>query len=349
MTSKERVRTALSKKVPDRVPVYADFVPGVSKRLMEYMKIYTEPELSIALGNDMILTGHGISTSYYQKEDDEYICEWGCKWKYFRNATGRHPEIIYHPLEEDEDGSLAKAYKIPDPYKEERYEGSGELIRKYGKDYWIVGSIPCSIYEASWYLRGMERFMEDMYLNKEYANELLDKVMEFPLVAGKKLIDLGVDMLWLGDDVGMQTGMMMSPATWREYFKPRMAKLISEFKKANPDIKVAYHSCGNVEKIIPELIEIGLDVLNPVQPLAMNPAVLKEQYGEKLCFWGSIDVQGTLPNGTKEDIKNEVKLRMRTIGKNGGLVLSPAHSVQCDTSTENVLAFYEAAKEFGKY
>lgn len=349
MTSKERVRIALSKKTPDRVPVFADFVPEVTKRLMDQMKIYSEPEVSIALGNDMLLTGHGISTSYYAKNDDEYTCEWGCSWKYFVNTSGRHPEITTHPLEKDDDGTLTKEYKIPDPYNEERYKHSKELIEKYGNDYWIVGSIPCSIFEASWYLRGMERFLEDMYLDKEYANALMDKVMEFPLVAGKKLITLGVDMLWLGDDVGMQSGLMMSPVTWREYLKPRMAYLISEFKKLNPDVKVAYHSCGDIEKIIPDLIEIGLDVLNPVQPLSMNPATLKELYGEKLCFWGSIDVQGTLPNGSKEDIENEVKLRMNTIGKNGGLILSPAHTIQTDTSTENILAFYKAAKEYGTY
>lgn len=345
MTSKERIRIALSKKTPDRVPIYADFVPGVSQKLMEHLKINDGVELAIALGNDMLVTGHGISTSYYAKEDPEYTCEWGCKWKYFINATGRHPEIVVHPLEHDEDGSLTKQYQIPDPYNEARYADSKAFIQKYGRDFWILGSIPCSIFEASWYLRGMQRFMEDMYLNKDYANGLMDKVMEFPLVAGKKLIDLGVDMLWLGDDVGMQRGMMMSPDIWREYLKPRMAFLIAEFKKRNPEIKVAYHSCGDVQKIIPELIEIGLDVLNPIQPLAMNPAVIKESYGDRLCFWGSMDVQWTLPNGTKEDIWNEVKIRMQTIGKNGGLILSPAHTIQCDTSIENVFAFYEAAKE----
>ena len=256
---------------------------------------------------------------------------------------------MYTRLKRMKTGSLTKQYKIPNPYDDVRYEGSKEIIKKYGNDYWIVGSIPCSIYEASWYLRGMQKYMEDMYIDKEYAHALMDKVMEFPLVAGKKLIDLGVDMLWLGDDVGMQSGMMMSPDSWREYLKPRMAKLISEFKKANPDIKVAYHSCGDIQKIIPELIEIGLDVLNPVQPLSMDPAKLKELYGDKLCFWGSMDVQGTLPNGTSEDVWNEVKLRMQTIGKNGGLILFLPNTVQCDTSVENILAFYKAANELGRY
>lgn len=349
MTSKERVQMALSHQKPDRLPVYADFVPGIHQKLADALHIQTEPALSIALGNDMILTGHGISTSYYAFNDDEYTCEWGCKWKYFSNSTGRHPEIVFHPLEIDESGTLLEQYHIPDPYPEARYEESKALIGTYGKDYWMVGSIPCSIFEAAWYLRGLETFMVDLYDNEEYAVKLLDKVSEFPLVAGLKLIDLGVDMLWLGDDVGMQHGMMLSPALWRKHLKPRMAKLIAAFKARNPLIKIAYHSCGDIAKIIPELIEIGLDVLNPVQPLAMDPQELKKLYGDRLCFWGSIDVQGTLPNGTVEDIRNEVALRMETIGQGGGLILSPAHTVQCDTSVENVLAFYAAAKELGVY
>jgi uroporphyrinogen-III decarboxylase len=163
------------------------------------------------------------------------------------------------------------------------------------------------------------------------------------------MIDMGVDMIWLGDDVGMQTGMMMSPYTWREYLKPRMKKLISTFKEYKPGIKVAYHSCGNILPIIPDLIEIGLDVLNPIQPMAMDPAEIKREFGDKLCFWGSMCIQDTLPNGSSKDIRTEVKLRMETIGKGGGLILGPAHNVQADTSVENILAFYEAVKDLGKY
>jgi uroporphyrinogen decarboxylase len=331
------------------VPVYADFVPGIHQKLKDALGIQTEPELSIALGNDMLLTGHGFGTSYYAKPDDVYTCEWGCTWQYFSNTTGRHPQITVHPLADDVDGSLLERYQIPDPRRESRYEDSKALISKYGKDYWIVGAVPCSIFEAAWYLRGLEAFMVDLYDNEAYATKLLDKVMAFPLEAGIRLVDLGVDMIWLGDDVGMQHGMMLSPDLWRRLLKPRLAMLISAFKTRNPCIKVAYHSCGDIQLIIPELIEIGIDVLNPVQPLAMDPARLKTLYGDKLCFWGSIDVQGTLPQGTPEDIRNEVALRMKTIGRNGGLILSPAHTVQCDTSVDNVLAFYEAAKTLGVY
>jgi uroporphyrinogen decarboxylase len=349
MKSKERVRTALSKMLPDRVPIYADFVPEVTGKLMDVMKIFSEPELSIALGNDMIMTAHGICRGYFLKDDEEYTCEWGCKWKYFSNGAGRHPEIVNHPLENDEDGILLKQYRIPDPYEDTQYEGLRQIIRKFGEDYWIVGALTCSIFDAAWYLRGMQTFMEDLYTNKDYANELINKVIEYPLAAGRKLAELGVDMIWLGDDVGMQQGMLISPDLWREVVKPRIAMLIKEFKKVNSQVKIAYHSCGDIRKIIPDFIEIGLDVLNPIQPLSMNPAVLKDLYGDNLSFWGSVDVQETLPKGTKDEIRNEVELRMKTIGKGGGLILSPAHTIQADTSVENVLAFYEAAREFGRY
>jgi uroporphyrinogen-III decarboxylase len=132
--------------------------------------------------------------------------------------------------------------------------------------------------------------------------------------------------------------MLISPQHWRKYLKPRMAHFIAELKSINPQVKVAYHSDGYIYPIIPELIEIGLDVLNPVQPASMDPARLKEEFGERLCFWGSIDEQHTLPFGTPEDVKAEVQLRLRTIGKQGGLILGPTHHVQLDTPMENFWA-----------
>lgn len=132
--------------------------------------------------------------------------------------------------------------------------------------------------------------------------------------------------------------MMISPRMWRKYFKPRMANFISELRKINPDIKIAYHSDGNVEPIIPELIEIGIDVLNPIQPASMDPAKIKSEYGDKLCFWGTIDEQKTLPFGTPEDVAKEVSQRLETVGFDGGLILAPTHHVQLDTPLENFWA-----------
>ncbi len=345
MNSKERVKIALSFEEPDRVPVSADYVPEIRKKLRQRVGP-EEIDMGVAMGNDMIITTYGFCADYYLKEEPEYYGEWGCKWKYFQNPSGSYTEIVERPLENEK---KLDSYKIPDPYDERRYEPSRQIIEKYGKDYWIVGAIPCTIFEVSWGLRGLDEFMMDMVSNKDFAHTLMDKVMEFPLVAGKKLIELGVDMLWTGDDVGMQTGMMISLALWREYFKPRYAKLYSEFKKLSPSIKIAYHSCGNCEPILDEMHELGLDVINPIQPGAMNPVYIKRRYGKKLALWGTLDEQKILPFGTPEEVKTEVKRLIKNCAPGGGFILTPAHNIQSDTSMENILAFYKAAKDYGQY
>ncbi len=142
--------------------------------------------------------------------------------------------------------------------------------------------------------------------------------------------------------MGAQQRMLISPAMWRRMLKPRMATLISTLKAINPALKVAYHSDGNIWPIIPDLIEIGLDVLNPIQPLSMDPAEVGRDFGDRLCFWGSIDEQHTLPYGTPADVAAEVRLRLDTLGRNGGLILGPTHHVQLDTPLENFWAMVRA-------
>jgi uroporphyrinogen-III decarboxylase len=153
-----------------------------------------------------------------------------------------------------------------------------------------------------------------------------------------------VDMIWLGDDVGGQTSMLMSPKMWRQYFKPRMADIIASLRAINPCIKIAYHTDGVVYPIIPDLIEIGLDVLNPIQPAAMDPVRLKKEFGRNLCFWGSLDIQQTLPFGTPAQVKQEVITRLKTIGMEGGLLIGPTHNIQLDTPLENFWSMVETIR-----
>jgi uroporphyrinogen-III decarboxylase len=155
---------------------------------------------------------------------------------------------------------------------------------------------------------------------------------------------MGVDMIWIGDDVGAQNAMLLSPSLWRMFLKPRMARFISTVKGINPALKVAYHSDGCIYPIVPDLIEVGVDVLNPVQPRSMDPVTLKRDYGDRLCFWGSIDEQGTLPFGTAADVRREVITRLATIGRRGGLIIGPTHHVQLDTPVENVQALVDTVR-----
>ncbi|MGC8874540.1 MAG: uroporphyrinogen decarboxylase family protein, partial [Chloroflexia bacterium] len=203
---------------------------------------------------------------------------------------------------------------------------------------WIVGVTVTTTFETAWALRGYEQLLIDLIEDPDRAEHILDIPFHYHLTAARKLVELGVDMIWIGDDVGAQDRMLISPRMWRRFLKPRMATFIATLKGIRPEVKVAYHSDGYIYPIIPDLIEIGLDVLNPVQPRCMDPEQLKKEFGTRLSFWGSLDEQHTLPFGTPEDVKAEVLARLKTLGKGGGLILGPTHHVQLDTPLENFWA-----------
>jgi len=286
----------------------------------------------------------GWANSYYQA-GDTYTDEWGISWRsqpYITQfGTGSYTEITGHPLA-DEQAILG--YHAPDPNRPELYKEAAGVIEKYQDEYWIVGVTVTTIFETAWALRGYDQMLMDFVTDPDLVDTILDIPYHYHLTAAKKLVGMGVDMIWVGDDVGMQTGMLISPRTWRRFFKPRMASFIAALKAINPRVKVAYHSDGDISPIIPDLIEIGLDVLNPIQPACMDPAVLKQKYGNSLCFWGSMDEQYTLPFGSPEAVRAEVIARLNTIGKNGGLILGPTHHVQLDTPLENFWAMVNAIR-----
>ena len=188
----------------------------------------------------------------------------------------------------------------------------------------------------------------DLVLNEEFAAFILDRLTEMQCDGMRFIADCDVDVVITGDDMGTQRGMMMSPDMWRKWFKPRMAKVIEAARSVKPDVHVWYHSDGDVRDIIPELIEIGVDVLNPVQPECMDPAELKRLYGDRLNFWGTVGTQTTMPFGTPEEVRRVVRERIETVGKDGGgLLIAPTHVLEPDVPWENVVAFFDAVREFG--
>lgn len=356
MTSRDRVLIALNHEEPDRVPIQVDFTPEIAEKLSKYFKIENSTaeaysgkasELPIVLGHDLLVAWHGIATSYYQHDDkDEYVCEWGIKWRWIEYPGGKYTEMVKPPLSDE---SKLTSYSCPDPHEAWRYDAVKFLKRDYGNSHAIVGGMPCTLFEAAWYLRGMDRFLMDLVVNKDFAHELLNKLFDFQLATGTALAAEGVDIIWIGDDFGTQDSIIISPDLWREFFKPLYAKLIKAFKEVNPIVKVAYHSDGNIEALLPEYIDAGVDILNAVQPKSMDPAHLKKKFGNNLSFWGTIDIQETLPHGSPGDVENEVKLRIQTVGQGGGLILGPSHNIQPDVPFENILAFYDSVKKYGKY
>jgi uroporphyrinogen decarboxylase len=297
-----------------------------------------------ALDEDMLLTSVGWANSYYATETyspggQTYTDEWGVTWRNspYQTKFGRgfYTEMVRHPLADE---AAMASYRPPDPHRPELYTEAERVIKSYQDEYWIVGVTVTTIFETAWALRGYEQTLMDFVLDPDLIETLFDIPFNYHLTAAKKLVELGVDMIWTGDDIGAQNMMLISPETWRKHLKPRMAAFISTLKSINPNVKVAYHSDGNILPIIPELIEIGLDVLNPIQPRSMDPVEIKRQFGHKLCFWGSIDEQYTLPYGSPVEVEAEVITRLKTIGKNGGLILGPTHHVQLDTPLENFWA-----------
>lgn len=349
---------ALNHQEPDRIPVFATITHQVAKRLSEYKNLPYEPpldsllstrishmDLLTHLGNDCIGIAACAPKSRPTSTDPNGIItnEWGMK---FKNA-GLYNEFFQYPLAHAETVQDITDYPFFDPNEESRFDNARLAIEKYSKEYFVVADLECAIFETAWYLVGLEKFLFDLMMETPYVDALLDKVMEINIITGKKLIELGADMIWGGDDFGTQESMIMDPESWRIHFKPRMKMMFDEFRKVNPNIKIAWHTCGSVLPIIPDLIEIGLDVLNPLQPLAkgMNPDFLKNTYGNELSFFGGIDVQNLLPNSTPENIKNEVHRIGAVYGKGGGYLIAPAHNIQDDTPTENIMAFFEAVKE----
>jgi len=351
MNSKERVLTALNHEEPDRVPLYVEYTPEAQQRVFDHLKIPEErrdsPTLAKLMGHDLLTFQVGPVTSFHFKNDSEYEDEWGIRWKWITNpAGGRYTEIIKHPLANCTD---PKDIVIPDFNRKELYTDCIDLVNTYGNDYCIIGSIVCTLFELSWFLRGLTQIMQDMYLNKDFLHALLDHLLTWALEAGVHLVDLGVDIIYTGDDFGAQTNLLISPAIFREFFKPRYEKLYSVLKSRNTDLKIAHHSCGYIYPIIQDFIEIGLDILNPVQPLSMDPLTIKREFGKHLTIWGTVDEQRVLPFGTVDDVAKEVELRLRTLAPGGGFILAPAHNVQVDTSIDNIIAFYRAAKMYGSY
>jgi uroporphyrinogen decarboxylase len=352
MTHRERMIAALNHEEPDRCPMQISFTPEFAKRLRDDLNVKGRDahnphgggntyELERAIGEDMLLTSVGWANSYYQ-EGGQYTDEWGITWRSQPYSTpygtGHYTEMVGRPLE---DASALSMYQPPDPNRPELYDEAERVIRDFQDEYWIVGVTVTTIFETAWALRGYERLMMDFVENPDLAERILEIPYRYHLAAAERLVRMGVDMIWIGDDVGTQKGMLISPGHWRRYLKPRLANFIATLKAIEPRLKIAYHSDGCIYPIIPELIEMGLDVLNPVQPACLDPAWLKREYGGSLCFWGTIDEQRTLPFGTPEEVRNEVLARLRTVGAGGGLILGPTHHVQLDTPLENFWAMVD--------
>ena len=346
MNSKERTLIAINLGIPDRIPIFVDMVPELAAQFYKKFQL-SGNELLTFLGNDLAVCTFGIASSFGAMEDGE-VDEWGIKWKRIKHSKGYYNEISEKPLSNSNIHDLIKL-KIPDADEESRYSEIASLVCRFGEKFAIMVDMSCTIFELSWYMRGMDKLLIDMVQNISFVDTLMDRILEFYIPAGKKIAGMGVDIIWTGDDLGMQTGMIISPDMFRRFIKERYRLLISEIKRSNKNIKIAFHSDGYITPIIEDLIEIGVDILNPVQPKCMDPKEIKDRFGNYISFMGTIDEQEVLPFGSIEDLKIEIDNRIENVGYNGGLIIGPTHNIQNDTSMEKVEFLFRYIKEKGKY
>ncbi len=365
MNSRERVLRAMRRdRLPDRVPLQFDLSRPLLEAFSEKLDIpigwqpnYYEDlmyrtsgnEIRVAMGSDCVMVGGGVPAGYEPEETDDgcIINEFGMKMK----MGIAWYDVVRGPLENVSSVQEVMDLPFPDPNDDARFEDAERYIEKYKGEYFIIGDVELTMFEMAWHMVGLQKFMTDMAMGEPYIEPLIDRCMEWSIGIGKRLVELGVDGIWTGDDFGAQNGMMISPDMWRTMFKPRFAEVFSQFRSVNPDVVTMYHCDGAIAPIIGDLIEIGLDVFNPVQPNVPGhePDELKAQFGDDLSFWGAIDQQQLLPNGTPEEIDADIKAKIEALGPGGGYMVAPAHILQRDTPVENVEAFITAVKRHGIY
>lgn len=351
MTARGRVLTAFSHRTPDRVPRMAAFTPAIQRVFEEKtgQKDY-QAYFNIEMRNV------GFKPLQKQPDFSRYYPEGYPEGVVFREyGQTRYPAGFHHftgllfPMRELTTVEELEEYPWPDVRSPYRYQHIQKTVATlHNQGYFVTGRAG-SIFESVWQLTGYEKFFLDIVSRPEFITYTLDRLTEDNAFRSRRLAEADVDMVHLGDDVGMEDRMMMSPEMWRSWLKPCLAKVIQAAKEAKPDVHISYHSDGYIEPIIPDLIEIGIDVLNPVQPECMDPVSLKKRYGDRLSFWGTIGTQTTMPLGTPEEVKETVKHRIKTVGQNGGLMLAPTHVLEPDVPWENIVAFFEAIDEYGRH
>ncbi len=355
MTNRENVLRALRRYNPERVPFEFVLCPSHVEEFKkrtgsdDYQEYFGFPIRYVELNPTGQKTDYTI---YYDNLPDS--CEplhWNPEWGIMGvQGSVAHFQEMLHPMKKFKSANEIEKYPFPDFMQDYRWEGVDKQIQgMIDRDLIAVAFMQMTIFEICWYLRGMDTFMIDLVMNMEFAEALMDKVTEIRIDSARRYAKAGADILMLGDDVGSQLGMMINPDLWRDVFKPRMSSVIKAAKDVKTDILVFYHSDGNLMEVIPDLIEIGIDILNPVQPECMDPVEVKKLYGERLSLWGTLGTQTTMPFGTAKEVKETCKRLIEQVGVGGGLLLAPTHVIEPDVPWENVQAFIEAVDEYGKY
>ncbi|MFA7345532.1 MAG: uroporphyrinogen decarboxylase family protein [Terrimicrobiaceae bacterium] len=351
MTNRENILSALRRKQPEKVGF--DFV--LSPALLEefkrrtgredYQEYFGFPIRTIELDPTRLKTDY---TGFYDAlPAGTRPLDWNPEWG-IMGAPGptAHFQEMLHPMAKFDSASQVAQYPWPDFLADYRWENLSSRISSIkSRDLVCAAFMEMTLFEIAWYLRGMDLFMEELLCGEEMAAVLLDRLTEIRTGMASRYASAGADVLMLGDDVATQIDMMISPQLWCQELKPRLARVIAAAKAGNPDILIFYHGDGNMARIVPDLIEIGVEILNPVQPECMDPIEMKRLYGDRLAFWGGVGTQTTLPFGSPDEVRRKCRELILTVGAGGGLLLAPTHTIEPDVPWENVEAFLDSVRQ----
>lgn len=260
------------------------------------------------------------------------------------SEAAHHMTRMLHPLASATSRADLDAYPFPDWDEVPPAALVEQVAAHHARGNAVSAGQECTIWETAWYLRGMDRMVADFAEDPDFASDLLERVTVRSERRARAVARAGVDILCLGDDIGTQSRLMMSPATYRRWLKPRLRRVVDAAKAVNPEIVIQYHSCGHVTGLIQDLIEAGVEVLNPVQPESMDFAELHRRFGKDLSFNGTIGTQTVMPFGTPQAVRDEVRKVLAIAGPQGGLVPCPTHLLEPEVPWENIEAYVEACR-----
>jgi uroporphyrinogen decarboxylase len=329
MTRRDRVIKSLKFENTDVVPWHLGFTHPCKAKLYEY---YGTQDLDPILGNHMTGSSAELPDGWQEVRPGFWRDEFGVVWDRTVDTD------IGNPCEFVIPEPTLRNYNWPDPTDPRRFADSKALFEK-GTERFTIADFGFSLFERAWTMRGMENVLIDMVERPEFLDEFLDAITDWNLEAVRRILEFPFDGVEFGDDWGSQRGLIMGPALWRRFIKPRIARLYGEVRKAGR--KVFIHSCGDVDELFDELVEVGLNVFNPFQPEVMDTFALAKKYKGRLAFWGGISTQRLLPYGTPTEVKVGITDILKRIGAGGGYIAAPAHATPKDVPIENLVAMID--------
>ena len=331
MTKRERVLSAIQHKAVDYAPYNVGFTRQEHEKVAAYL---LDDRFEEKIGNHIDMAYYDGSLSETVPGSGFWRDDFGVLWN--RNGADKDIGVLEGIVLKEPDLS---GYAFP-ALDEARLRAEYETLQRGDGDLFRFASIGFSMFERAWTLRGMENLLADMVLNPGFVDELLDAILEYNMRIIDIALEYDIDGFHFGDDWGQQRGLIMGPRHWRRFVRPRLQEMYGRVKSKGKI--VSQHSCGDIQEVFPDLIDIGLDVYQTVQPEIYDLKTIKREYGGHLTFWGGISTQKLLPFAPPDEVRRVTKETIGILGESGGYIAAPTHSIPGDVPPENVVAMIEA-------